>query len=105
MPTYDPSTPIGQVRLRIPDKDLQAPLFEGTELQALLDANKGNPLLAAADALEILAGDPQRIHQYRRGGISQAAASTEAILLRAARLRAQALGGFGVGTIERSDFW
>jgi len=66
VPAYDPSTPIGQVRLRIPDRDMQAPLFEDTELQALLEANRGNALLAAADALEILAGDPQRIQQYRR---------------------------------------
>lgn len=105
MPTYDASTQIGKVRLRIPDRDAQALLFSDEELTQLLEDNGGNTLLAAADALEILAGDPQRIHQYRRGGISQAAASTEAILLRAARLRAQAVGGVGVGTIERSDFW
>ena len=103
--TYDLSTPIGKTRLRIPDTNIEHPLFADEELQALLDAEGGDPLLTAAAALEIIAGDPQRLASWSRGAVSAGRASPEDLRRRAAQLRAQATGGIVVGTIERSDFW
>jgi len=96
--------PIQQVRLLIPDRG-DSPVFTDEELQFLLSEHNDNPRLAAADALEIIAGDPQRVQQYSRGGVSAAKASSAELMARAQRLREQAKGGMVVGTIVRPDFW
>lgn len=98
---------LAQVRLRIPDSG-SPPMFSDEELQFLLSENGGNPLLAAAEALDIVAGDPARLSQWRRGGVSVSRTAAADIRARAAQLRAQAAGSSGgiiVGTIKRSDFW
>src|SRR5690606_34556004 len=106
--TYDLNTPVGQTRLQIPDTDISKPLFSDEELQYLLKENQNNPKQAAAAALDIIAGDPARLSQWSRGGVSATrGASSEDLRRRAQDLRNQATGtgGIVVGTIERSDFW
>lgn len=109
--TYDLNTPIGKVRLRIPDTNISNPIFQDEELQLLLDDHSGVEesravLLAAADALDIIAGDPQRLASWSRGGVSAVRGATaDDLRKRAQQLREQASSGIVVGTIERSDFW
>ncbi|MGE5483167.1 MAG: hypothetical protein ACM3VX_09765 [Bacteroidota bacterium] len=106
--TYDVKTLVGKVRLRIPDKDLQAPLFQDEDLQEFLDANGGDVYLAAAEALETVAGDPQRLQQYQRGSVSVQPQLSFNLRERAKQLRmlsAQQRGGIVIGTIERGDFY
>jgi hypothetical protein len=50
--TYDLSTLIGQVRLKIQDKTEATAFFTDEELQVFLDDNDDSVNLAAADALE-----------------------------------------------------
>ncbi|MDI6872145.1 MAG: hypothetical protein QME79_12535 [Bacillota bacterium] len=106
--SYNLATSVGKVRLRIPDKDEQAPLFQDEELQAFLDANGGDVYLAAAEALETVAGDPQRLQQYERGSVSVQPQLSFNLRERAKQLRllsARQRGGIVVGTIERGDFY
>lgn len=93
-----------RTRLLIPDTG-DAPMFSDEELLFLLAENGDDPRLAAADALEIIAGDPQRVQQFSRGGVSVTKSTAEDLRKRAIQLREQATGGIVVGTIERNDFW
>jgi len=102
---YDLSTPIGQIRLYIPDTDTSKPMFSDEELQFLLDENDGHPKLAAAAALDIIAGDPQRLSQWSRGSVAATRATSDDLRRRATQLRQQVTGGIVVGTIRRTDFW
>lgn len=53
--TTDPSTPVGLVRLLIPDLDTTNPLFTDQQITALLGINGQRPRLAAAEALDAAA--------------------------------------------------
>lgn len=104
--TYDLSTPLGQTRFRIPDTNPKKQMFSNDELDYLLDQKQNNPLLAAAEALDIVAGDPNRLLQFTRGNISGMKTASADLRKRAAELRSQASeGGIIVGTVERTDFW
>ena len=61
---YDPSTPVGYVRLVISDTD-EDPVFDDKEITALL-AREGGPLRAAARALEIIADSEARLSKAIR---------------------------------------
>jgi len=107
--TYDLFTPAGKVRMRIPDTNIVKPVFTDDEIDELLSQYSDLPenkaiLLTAADALEILAGDPQRASSWSRGGVSVAVDSAS-IWRKINRYRTMAMGGLVSGTIERSDFW
>jgi hypothetical protein len=56
--TYDPATPIGQVRLLAFDSVLTdpGPIFTDEEINAFLALNSSDPRLAAAQAIEVIAG-------------------------------------------------
>lgn len=54
--SYDPSTDVGMIRLRITDKREDDPIFQDEELAALL-TNEGSVLRASAAALEAIAID------------------------------------------------
>lgn len=103
--TYDLTTAIGKVRLRIPDKDSQAPLFDDAEIQAFLDANGADVLLATAEAIETIAGDPQRLQEFQRGAIRKTPQLAFNLRERARQLRDQAMGGITIGSIERGEFY
>lgn len=52
-PTLDPSTPVGRVRLYIPDLDPRALLFTDAQIEAFLEDEGSNRRRAAAFALEV----------------------------------------------------
>lgn len=97
-------TPLEQARLLIPDTG-DKPMFSDEELSFLLAEHNDNPRLAAADAIDIIAGDPQRVAAYSRGGVSVTKATAADLRARAQQLRAEAHGGIVVGTVKRTDFW
>lgn len=104
--TYDLGTPIGQVRFRVPDTDITNPIFSDAEVEFLLKNAEDNPLLAAAEALETIAGDPARLSSFSRGSVSGTRTTADEIRRRASSLREKAYGGgILVGTLERTDFW
>lgn len=51
---YNPSTPLGMVRLLIADLNHADPLFTDADLLAVLTAESGSVKLAAATALEVI---------------------------------------------------
>jgi hypothetical protein len=55
--TYDLSTDIGKVRLRIPDTDIANQIFSDAEITEFLTANGGNVLIAAGRAVYSLASN------------------------------------------------
>jgi hypothetical protein len=111
--TYDPATAIGKVRLYTDDRDLsqvgndvalalRSAVWSDAELQVFLDNNEASPLLAAADALTVLAANRQLLVQSRRiGQTTVNFGSVRADLLaqaKAYRDQAYALGeGTGTG--------
>ncbi|MDI9412088.1 MAG: hypothetical protein QM401_00725 [Bacillota bacterium] len=104
--SYDLSTPTGQTRFRIPDTNVANPIFSDAEIGFLLENNEDNPLLAAAEALETIAGDPERLVQFSRGSVAGTRTTSEDILKRVRSLREKAYGGgILVGKLERTDFW
>lgn len=104
--TYDLSTPVGQVRFRIPDTNVVNPIFSDEEIGFLLENNEDSPLLAAAEALETIAGDPARLSSFSRGSVSGTRTTADDIRRRASSLREKAHGGgILVGKLERTDFW
>lgn len=69
--TYDITTSVGQVRLKIGDKTIASPVFTDEELQVFLTANASSINLASAEALESWAAsyganaDSEGIGDYR----------------------------------------
>jgi hypothetical protein len=55
--TYEPATPLGQVRLLIPDREPTAALFADEEIAAFLSMEGDNVRRAAALALETAASN------------------------------------------------
>lgn len=110
--SYDPTTDVGKVRLRIPDRNVDKPLFDDAEIESFLEFNGGNVLLATAEALEAIAGDPRRLQGYSRGSVRVEPQLAFNLRERAKQLRdtvaqeeAASHAGIIVGTIERTDFW
>lgn len=59
--TYDISTPIGQVRFNIGDKNPEEPDFQDEEIQYLLNEYGNNIIKSSAYALQALANDSAKI--------------------------------------------
>lgn len=57
MAEYDPSTPVGIIRLLTSDVDTTDPFFSDAELQAFLDLEIGDIRTAAAQALDTIASN------------------------------------------------
>lgn len=55
--TYDLSTSIGKVRMLIPDRDEQHPIFQDDEIAVFLSENSDSLRRATAEALETIATD------------------------------------------------
>lgn len=55
--TYEPTTDIGKVRMLIPDRVEDSPIFQDEEIDAYLSMNDSNVRRAAAEALETIASD------------------------------------------------
>lgn len=96
--TYDPATPVGQVRLLINDTAVDTedgPVFTDAEITAFLTLNRQSPKRAAAAALEVIAADEAltskviRDHELQTDGAKLAAELRQL----AGSLRAQADSG------------
>lgn len=100
--TYDVTTPVGQVRLLIPDRSAEAHMFEDEELAAFL-ALEGSVRCAAALALETMAANEAYVQKAIRllDLSTNGPATAAALLQRAAALRAQqaASGGEDIEVI------
>jgi hypothetical protein len=89
--TYDLETDIGKVRLAIPDRNASDATFSDEELQSFLDI-EGDWMRAAANALEVMAGDiaisvgDARVQNIETRGSN----TSSALLKRAAQLRQRA---------------
>jgi hypothetical protein len=106
--TYDLATSIGKVRLRIPDRDIADPLFSDEEIQEFLTENGGNTYLAAAEAVETVAGDPQRLQHIQRGQVSETPQLAFNLRERAQSLRRMAhkeYDGIMIGELARGGFY
>jgi DNA helicase HerA-like ATPase len=104
--TYDLSTNIGLIRLRINDKYADDPIFRDEELDAFLLFNNTSVLLAAAMALETIAADEVLVQKViRLGSLSTDGAKIAAELrANAALLRAQYASGASTGGGADSGF-
>ncbi len=91
MATYDPTTPAGEVRLRI--SDVTEPyIFEDNEIAAFLSMSKDSVLRASAAALMAIAGNEALLYKYVRTDdltIDGAKVATE-LRLQARQLESQA---------------
>lgn len=104
--TYDLRTDLGKVRLEIPDTNVKKPIFEDEEIQYFLDTNKGDIYLAAAHALSVIMGDPNRSIQWSRGSVSATKNMQEALQTRINQLQAKSGGQvFGSVPVERHDWY
>ena len=94
--TYDLATDIGRMRLLIPDRDLTTAVFDDDEISAFL-ALEGDVRSAAALALETIAADQALVLKVMRllDVQTDGRAVAEALLKRAALLRAQAAESTG----------
>jgi hypothetical protein len=95
MPSYDVTSPVGQVRLLLNDTD-PGPgkqVFTDAELQAFLALEDGSVKLAAAQAIDTNADNEvlaSKVITTRDGSVNGASVA-QALHARAAQLRAQAL--------------
>lgn len=93
--TYDPGTDAGRVRLLIADTDVDGPIvyFQDDEIAAFLTmAQGGAVLLAAAHALEVLAGNEALVSKKvrtRDGQQTDGPAVAKELRAQAAALRAE----------------
>lgn len=90
--TFDVATSLGQVRLLIPDRDVSDPCFQDDELNAFLSLESANVRRATALALETIASDMAMTLKVIRllDLTTDGAKTSDALLKRAATLRAQA---------------
>ena len=92
--TYVPSTPIGIVRMIIPDRDQTNAMFSDEEITAMIGIESGgHPKRVAALALETIAADRTMVLQViRTNGLStDGAAVARSLMARSAMLREQAM--------------
>jgi hypothetical protein len=87
--TYDPTSSIGKVRLRIPDTDESTAVLTDEEIQAFLDDNGDDYRLATAEALEMIAGQEALVGKMIGilGVSTNGAYVANSLLQRAAKLR------------------
>jgi len=90
--TYDPTTSRGRVRLLIPDRIESSAIFTDAEIDTFLSLETANVRRSAAMALETIASDQAlTLKVIRVLDLSTDGAKTsDALLARAAKLRAQA---------------
>jgi hypothetical protein len=94
--TYDLATDVGRVRLMVPDRDEDDPIFDDEEIGGFV-AIEGDTKLAAALALETIASDTAMALQWIKAGSVQldGQKASDAILARAGMLRQQVEFGTG----------
>ncbi len=95
--SYDPTTPLGQVRLLCSDFDLGNATFQDGDVQAFLNLNSGVVRYAAAQALDVIATNEVLVQKRIRTLDLQTDGPTEAQWLHALAqaLRTQESEGLG----------
>jgi len=90
--TFDPTTSRGRVRLLVPDVTAAAYVYEDAEIDAFLAMNDGEVRLAAADAIETIAGNEAMVGKLMSvNGMSTNGASVcNSLVARARALRENA---------------
>jgi hypothetical protein len=109
--SFSLATDIGRARLLVPDRDEASPLFTDEELAVFLSIETGVKR-AAALALETAASDQALVLKVMKVGdlTTDGAKVSDALLKRAAQLRAQADreddadGGFDIAELVVDDF-
>jgi hypothetical protein len=88
----DPSSPVGMVRLLIPDRDAGNPLFSDAEIAGFLTLEGSAVKRAAAAAIEVVASNEAMVGKVIRSQdlSTDGAKVSDALLRRAAELRRQA---------------
>lgn len=112
--TFDVSTSRGQVRLLVPDRSPEEPLFQDDEIDAFLTLESSNVRRAAALALETAASDMTLTLKVIRllDLTTDGAKTADALLKRAEKLRSQADdaelaeegGAFDIAELGLNDF-
>jgi hypothetical protein len=112
--TYDLSTNAGKVRMIVPDNQATSYVFEDDELEALLALESANVRRAAALALETIASNEVMVLKVIKllDLQTDGAKTSDALLKRAAQLRAQADadelgeegGAFDIAELVYDDF-
>lgn len=100
--TYLPQTPAGQVRLLATDRDPDHAIFSDEEIDVLLSLADGDPLLAAAMALDQIAASQVLVLKYieTNGLKTNGQAVANALHQQAQALRAQAVGRADEGAFD-----
>lgn len=103
--TYDPSTDIGRVRLRVSDTDTTRRIMDDEEYTAFLAMASGSVTLAAAMALETIAVNEVlclKVVNLMGAIVTDAASAAKQLLAQAKTLRAEyaQLGDGGSGFIS-----
>lgn len=90
--TFNVTTDVGKVRLLVPDRVADEPIFEDEEIEAFLALEDDDVRRAAALALETIASDQAYTLKVIRSLDTQTdgAKVSDALLKRAAQLRSQA---------------
>jgi len=109
--TYVLTTTIGQVRLLIPDRIAADAFFDDDEITAMLTLESSDVRCAAAMALETMASSEAYVQKVMRvlDLSTNGAATSAALLARAAKLREQAAlasagAGFDIAEWVVNDF-
>lgn len=106
--TYDPLTPLGQVRLLSFDSDDSNAIFTDAEITALLGLNGQDVRLAAAQAVDILAANEAYVQKVVKIADTWTQGDKTAVSLQAyaKELRRQAYEGSGdmTGFFDWSEF-
>jgi len=100
--TNDLTTPVGKVRLNIPDTSAADAVFSDEEIQAFLDQEMGNVFFAAADACDVLATNQVYIQKVQtvNGTSTNGAAVSAELRARARTLREQGEKKNGSSTVS-----
>lgn len=103
--TYDPSTDIGMVRLRVSDTDASRRIMDDEEYTAFLSMAGGSVVLAAAMALETIAVNEVlclKVVNLMGAIVTDAASAAKQLLAQAKTLRAEyaSMGDGGSGFIS-----
>jgi len=103
--TYDPSTDIGMVRLRVSDTDASRRIMDDEEYTAFLAMAGGSVVLAAAMALETIAVNEVlclKVVNLMGAIVTDAASAAKQLLAQAKTLRAEyaSMGDGGSGFIS-----
>lgn len=107
MPTYDPTTPIGQARILGLDSDQNNVLFDDDAWTAFLNLNAGAIRLAAATAVDVIAHSEVLLLKKIKtiSTETDAPAEAKALLAYSTELRRQEYQGSGTleGTLDYAE--